>query len=143
VVETAEGVLVADAQYLNEAAAVIRQIDGGGKLSTAADPVFTVVEAESAGPVNNRSYQIKHLQLAPETMLARHLPVFTAGHCVVIKGSGTIGLGHKTIAVAQGESFFIEAQTGYGIFNTGNELLELIEIHTSDNPEASGTIEKP
>ncbi len=145
VVETAQGILVADAHRLNEAAVVIRDLDAGARLNAAAAADFSVAAAECAGSGSDRSYQIKHLHVAPGGMLARQLPVFTASQCVVISGSGSIrlGLGQKTMAVAQGDCFFIAAQAAYEIFNSGEKPLEFIEIHTGDNPEATSSIEKP
>ncbi|MDE2803079.1 MAG: mannose-1-phosphate guanylyltransferase/mannose-6-phosphate isomerase [Chloroflexota bacterium] len=132
VVETADAVLVAHRDRVQEVKQVVESLGQAGRTEPDSYPqvhrpwgVFSVVDS---GP----GFQVKRLTVHPGAAMSLQWHRHRAERWVVVQGEATVTRGDDVFTLGEGGSVDIPVGTVHRIENQGNGTLEIIEIQQGD-----------
>lgn len=130
VVETADAVLVASKDRVQEVKTIVEQL----RLEEREEPLIhrrvyrpwgsyeTVDEGER--------FKVKRITVKPGAALSLQLHYKRAEHWIVVKGSAVITVGERQMELVENQSIYIPVEARHRLENRGEEPLELIEVQS-------------
>jgi mannose-6-phosphate isomerase len=85
-------------------------------------------------------YKCKQLQVLPYQRLSLQLHHHREEYWIITQGEGLLTLGESTQVVAKGSMIHIPIETKHRLENTGDVLLELVEIQLGSSFEESDIV---
>ena len=132
VVETADAVLVAHRERVQEVKQVVESLGQAGRTEPDSYPhvhrpwgVFSVVDS---GP----GFQVKRLTVHPGGAMSLQWHKHRAERWVVVQGEATVTRGDDVFTLGEGGSVDIPVGTVHRIENQSNGTLEIIEVQQGD-----------
>ena len=77
-------------------------------------------------------YQVKRITVNPGAKLSVQMHHHRAEHWIVVSGTAKVTNGNRTFILTENESTFIPLGVVHALENTGQEILELIEVQSGD-----------
>ena len=132
VVETADAVLVARRERVQDVKHVVEQLGQAGRTEPESYPhvhrpwgAFIVVDS---GP----GFQVKRLTVHPGAAISLQWHRRRSERWVVVQGEATVTLGDDVLTLARGGSIDIPAGTVHRMENRGSGPLEVVEVQQGD-----------
>lgn len=132
VVDTADAVLVAQRDHLQQVRGVVAELKARGhdayrlhRTVTRPWGAFTVLQE---GP----RFKIKRIEVKPGAALSLQLHHRRSEHWVVVAGEARVTNGERVYTVRANESTFIPVQTRHRLENPGTEPLVMIEVQCGE-----------
>lgn len=132
IVETADAVLVASKDRVQEVKAIVEQL----KLQERQEPMIhrrvyrpwgsyeTVDEGEH--------FKVKRITVKPGAALSLQMHHHRAEHWIVVTGTAAVTLDERQVELAENESIYIPVEARHRLENRGQEPLELIEVQSGE-----------
>ena len=132
IVETADAVLVASKDRVQEVKAIVEQL----RLQKRQEPMIhrrvyrpwgsyeTVDEGEH--------FKVKRITVKPGAALSLQMHHHRAEHWIVVTGSAVVTLDERQVELAENESIYIPVEARHRLENRGQEPLELIEVQSGE-----------
>ena len=132
IVETADAILVADRGVSQHVKKVVSKLE-------AMEREERVLHRKVSRPwgwydtidIGSR-FKVKRIQVNPGASLSLQKHTRRAEHWVVVKGEAEVTCGQKVIRLKENESTFIPQGEMHRLVNTGNEVLEIIEVQSGE-----------
>jgi len=130
VIETADAVLVAHKDHVQEVKGIVEQLKASGReeagIHRTAYRPWGSYECLNLGP----RFQVKRISVKPGAQLSLQMHHHRAEHWVVVSGTARITRGDETFLLSENESTFIPLGTRHRMENVGKVPLELIEVQS-------------
>ncbi len=130
VVETADAVLVAPKERVQEVKEVVRRLRAAGRREVEHHRKvyrpWGSYEELSLGP----RFQVKHIVVKPGAALSLQMHHHRAEHWVVVRGTARITRGDETFLLTENQSTYIPLGVKHRLENPGIIPLELIEVQS-------------
>lgn len=130
VVETADAVLVADRQHLQQVKALVQSLRAAGRPEVVdqrrVHRPWGSYESIADGP----RFQVKRIVVKPGARLSLQMHHHRAEHWVVVQGTAEVQCDDRTLLLSENESTFIPLGARHRLGNPGTIPLELIEIQS-------------
>ncbi len=130
VVETADAVLVAPKERVQEVKEVVRRLRAAGRRQVEHHRKvyrpWGSYEELSLGP----RFQVKHIVVKPGAALSLQMHHHRAEHWVVVRGTARITKGDETFLLTENQSTYIPLGVEHRLENPGIIPLELIEVQS-------------
>ncbi|TNJ38318.1 mannose-1-phosphate guanylyltransferase/mannose-6-phosphate isomerase [Chlorobaculum thiosulfatiphilum] len=132
IVETADAVLVASKDRVQEVKAIVEQL----RLQKRQEPMIhrrvyrpwgsyeTVDEGEH--------FKVKRITVKPGAALSLQMHRHRAEHWIVVTGTAAVTLDERQVELAENESIYIPVEARHRLENRGQEPLELIEVQSGE-----------
>jgi len=130
VVETADAVLVAGREHVQEVKAIVAMLRAQGRDESAFHRRVHRPWGWYEGIAAAERFQVKHICVRPGGALSLQMHHHRAEHWVVVKGSARVTRGDDVFLLAEQESTYIPLGTQHRLENPGKIPLELIEVQT-------------
>jgi mannose-1-phosphate guanylyltransferase/mannose-6-phosphate isomerase len=130
VIETADAVLVARKDAVQDVKKVVERLRAEGRSEHIAHPLIYRPWGSHERLAGGDRYQIKRIRIRPggSQSLQRHH--HRAEHWVVVSGTARVERGDESYLVAENESTFIPVGQAHRITNPGKVELEMVEVRT-------------
>ncbi|MBU2887189.1 mannose-1-phosphate guanylyltransferase/mannose-6-phosphate isomerase [Gilvimarinus agarilyticus] len=132
VVDTPDALLVMDMNQGQGVKEIVAQIKQSGRSEHRRHSLlhrpWGSVEVMNLG----EHYQVKHVRVKPSASISLQVHKHRAEHWVVVQGEADVSVGGKAQSLVKNESIYIEAGDVHALHNTGEEMLEIIEVQTGD-----------
>ncbi|MDX1491528.1 MAG: mannose-1-phosphate guanylyltransferase/mannose-6-phosphate isomerase [Pseudohongiellaceae bacterium] len=129
-VETADAVLVAAKDKVQEVKRIVQRLEQAGR----AESVHHVLVYRPWGSYESLAvgagFQVKHIVVKPGGSLSLQMHHHRAEHWVVVKGSATVTCEEKVFVLKENESTFIPLGSKHRLQNRTSEPVEIIEVQT-------------
>ncbi len=130
VIETADAVLVAHREQVQEVKTIVNRLETGGRSEANLHrrvfrPWGHYETMELAG-----RYQVKRITVKPGAVLSLQMHHHRAEHWIVVKGTARITRGDETFLLSENESTYIPLGMAHRLENPGVIPLELIEVQS-------------
>lgn len=130
VVETADAVLVADRQQVQDVKKAVQWLEQHrreeARLHTLVYRPWGSYESLATGP----GFQVKRIRVKPGAALSLQMHHQRAEHWVVIQGVATVTCDNRTFELQPNESTFIPLGSKHRLQNKTSDWVELIEVQT-------------
>ena len=128
VVETADAVLVADKNQVQEVKQLVDQLKNSQRDEYVSHrEVFRPWGSYESVEQGDR-YQVKRIRVKPGERLSLQMHHHRAEHWIVVRGTAEVTRGEETFMLAENESTYIPLGTTHRLANPGRMPLELIEV---------------
>jgi mannose-1-phosphate guanylyltransferase/mannose-6-phosphate isomerase len=130
VIETADAVLVAPKDQVQEVKGIVERLKAAGREEAGIHRTvyrpWGSYECLNLGP----RFQVKRISVKPGAQLSLQMHHHRAEHWVVVSGTARITRGDETFLLSENESTFIPLGTRHRMENVGKVPLELIEVQS-------------
>ncbi|MBU6504814.1 MAG: mannose-1-phosphate guanylyltransferase/mannose-6-phosphate isomerase [Betaproteobacteria bacterium] len=130
IVDTADALLVAQADHVEQVRDVVEQLVEAGvseaTLHRRVPRPWGVFDAIDRG----ERFQVKRITVKPGARLSLQLHHHRAEHWVVVKGSARVTRGEDVLTLHENQSIYIPLGVRHRLENPGSEPLELIEVQS-------------
>ena len=130
VVQTTDATLVAKKERAQDVKALVDQLKSENRDETESHikvhRPWGSYESLNIGD----GYQVKRVEVNPQSSLSLQLHEHRAEHWVVVKGTAKVTNGTDTYVVNVNQSTYIPAGTRHRLENVGKDVLQLIEIQS-------------
>lgn len=130
IVETADAVLVAHKDQVQDVKAIVNRLKSSGRpeanLHRRVFRPWGYYEGISVGD----RYQVKRITVYPAAVLSLQLHHHRAEHWIVVKGTAEITRGEETFMLTENQSTYIPLGVTHRLANPGVIPLELIEVQS-------------
>ena len=130
VVETADAVLVADKDCVQDVKAVVDWLKNQGREEHLIHRQVFRPWGSYEGIDFGERYQVKRITVNPGAALSLQLHHHRAEHWIVVKGTAKVTCGEKEFIVSENESTYIPIGTKHRLVNPGAIPLEMIEVQS-------------
>ncbi|HYW03732.1 MAG TPA: mannose-1-phosphate guanylyltransferase/mannose-6-phosphate isomerase [Gammaproteobacteria bacterium] len=130
VVETADAVLVAGRDHVQEVKAIVEMLRAQGREESAFHRRVHRPWGWYEGIAAAERFQVKRIFVRPGGALSLQMHHHRAEHWVVVRGSARVTRGDDVFLLAEEESTYIPLGTKHRLENPGKIPLELIEVQT-------------
>jgi len=130
IVETADAVLVADKQRVQQVKAIVAQLKTQGRNEVTQHKKVYRPWGSYEALVNAERFQVKRIIVNPGAALSLQLHHHRAEHWVVVKGCASVTRGEEVFQLNEDESTYIPIGMKHRLHNPGKIPLEIIEIQT-------------
>ncbi len=128
VVETADAVLVADKNQVQEVKQLVDELKTSQRDEYVSHrEVFRPWGSYESVEQGDR-YQVKRIRVSPGERLSLQMHHHRAEHWIVVRGTAEVTRGEETFMLAENESTYIPLGTTHRLANPGRMPLELIEV---------------
>jgi mannose-1-phosphate guanylyltransferase len=128
VVETADAVLVADKNQVQEVKQLVDELKASQRDEYVSHrEVFRPWGSYESVEQGDR-YQVKRIRVNPGERLSLQMHHHRAEHWIVVRGTAEVTRGEDTFMLAENESTYIPLGTTHRLANPGRMPLELIEV---------------
>lgn len=132
VVDTADAVLVARRNALQEVAAVVERLERSGrdelKHHRKVHRPWGSYDSVHVGG----GFKIKHITVAPGQRLSLQMHHRRAEHWIVVRGAARVTRGDDVFVISENQSTHIPRGVRHRLENPGAEPLELVEVQVGD-----------
>ena len=130
VVDTADAVLVAHKDKVQEIKAIVAQLKAEGRSEPSAHrKVYRPWGNYDSIDVGDR-FQVKRITVKPGAQLSLQMHHHRAEHWIVVSGTGRVTRGDETIMLSENQSTYIPLGVKHRLENPGVVPLELIEVQS-------------
>ena len=130
VVETADAVLVAKKDRVEDVKEIVRRLDEEGRTEheshRTVDRPWGAYEVLDGG----EEFQVKRLTVNPKAKLSMQMHHHRAEHWVVVKGTAKVTRGDEVFVLAENESTYVPVGVTHRLENPTQEPLEIIEVQS-------------
>lgn len=130
VVETADAVLVADKNRVQEVKAVVEALKAQGRSEVTHHKEVYRPWGSYESLVDAERFQVKRIVVNPGASLSLQLHHHRAEHWIVVKGCAAVTRGDEEFRLNEDESTYIPIGMKHRLANPGKIPLELIEVQT-------------
>ncbi|CAH0993271.1 Mannose-1-phosphate guanylyltransferase 1 [Sinobacterium norvegicum] len=130
VVETADAVLVADKNQVQDVKHIVNQLKADGRDETHAHTKVYRPWGSYESIANDRRFQVKRIVVTPGQTLSLQMHHHRAEHWVVVSGSALVECDGKEFLLAEDQSTYIPLGHKHRLSNPGVIPLELIEVQS-------------
>ncbi len=130
VVETADAVLVAPRDRVQDVKAIVQQLKARGRDEALLHRRVNRPWGAYEGLVSDARFQVKRITVAPEASLSLQLHHHRAEHWIVVKGTARVTRGEETFLLSENESTYIPLGVHHRLENPGKIPLEMIEVQS-------------
>ncbi len=130
VVETADAVLVADKDRVQDVKAIVTQLKAGGRSEAALHSRVYRPWGSYESLVEAGRFQVKRIVVNPGQQLSLQMHHHRAEHWIVVKGTAEVTCGEKVMVLSEDQSTYIPLGTKHRLANPGVIPLEIIEVQT-------------
>jgi len=132
IVETRDAVLIADKSRSEDVKHIVQQLEIDQRSESALhSKVYRPWGAYETLELGSR-YQVKCITVKPGASLSLQMHHQRSEHWVVIAGSAEVTRGDDVFILNRDQSTYIPTKTKHRLKNTGNEMLEIIEVQVGD-----------
>jgi mannose-1-phosphate guanylyltransferase/mannose-6-phosphate isomerase len=132
IVETADAVLVASKDRVQEVKAIVEQL----KLQDREEPLIHRRVYRPWGSYETvdqgERFKVKRITVKPGAALSLQLHHHRAEHWVVVTGNAIVTVGEKRVPLAENQSIYIPVGAHHRLENPGDEPVELIEVQSGE-----------
>ena len=128
IVETADAVLVADRNRVQDVGALVAQLQGSGRSEHRLHTEVFRPWGSYEGVGRGQRYQVKRIKVKPGASISLQLHRRRAEHWVVVRGAAEVTRGEETFTLDENESVYIPKGAKHRLRNAGERTLEVIEI---------------
>ena len=130
VVETADAILVADKDHVQDVKRIVDWIKSEGREEHLNHRcVFRPWGKYDSIDMGER-YHVKRITVDPGGILSLQMHHHRAEHWIVVSGTAKVSRGDETFMVTENESTYIPVGTKHRLENTGSIPLEMIEVQS-------------
>ncbi|WP_241303208.1 mannose-1-phosphate guanylyltransferase/mannose-6-phosphate isomerase [Burkholderia stabilis] len=130
IVETADAVLIAHRDHVQDVKKVVEKLNVSGRLESVTHRrvprPWGSYESIDAGD----RFQVKRIIVAPGAQLSLQMHHHRAEHWIVVKGTALVTNGDAEIILTENQSTYIPLGTPHRLRNPGKIPLELIEVQS-------------
>lgn len=130
VVETADAVLVADRERVQDVKAIVQRLQAQGREESANHRRVYRPWGSYEGIAQAERFQVKRIVVNPGQQLSLQMHHHRAEHWIVVRGTAKVECGDKTFLLSEDQSTYIPLGTTHRLSNPGVIPLELIEVQT-------------
>jgi len=130
VIETADAVLVAHKDHVQDVKGVVAALKAAGRDEASCHrKVYRPWGSYECLDVAER-FQVKHITVKPGAALSLQMHHHRAEHWVVVSGTARITRGDETFLLSENESTYIPLGTQHRLENVGKVPLDMIEVQS-------------
>ena len=130
VVETADAVMVAHPDYVQEVTALVDQLkDGNRSESESHRQIYRPWGKYDSVDVGER-YQVKRITVNPGAKLSMQMHHHRAEHWIVVSGIAKVTIDGKEQFLAENQSTYVPIGSVHSLENTGKVPVEMIEVQS-------------
>jgi mannose-1-phosphate guanylyltransferase / mannose-6-phosphate isomerase len=130
IIETADAVLIARKDHVQDVKAIVNQLNAQGrKESVTHRKVYRPWGAYQSVDLDDR-FQVKRITVNPGASLSLQMHHHRAEHWIVVKGTASIIKGGEVILLSENQSIYIPLGVTHRLENPGVIPLELIEVQS-------------
>ncbi len=128
VVETADAVLVAARDRVQDVKRLVEELKAGGRDEYVNHREVFRPWGSYESVENGDRYQVKRIRVSPGERLSLQMHHHRAEHWIVVRGTAEVTRGEETFMLAENESTYIPLGVTHRLANPGRLPLELIEV---------------
>jgi mannose-1-phosphate guanylyltransferase len=132
VVETADAVLVADKSHTEQVKNIVQRLEKLGRN----ERLYHRVQYRPWGHhellIENEDFQVRRVHIKPGMMISLQKHQQRSEHWVVVKGTAEVVYNNAKHVLHENESFYVSAGNAHSIKNTGENILEFIEVQVGN-----------
>ena len=130
VVETADAVLVAPRDRVQDVKAIVQQLKDAGRSEANHHPIVYRPWGSYETIALADRFQVKRIVVKPGAKLSLQMHHHRAEHWIVVKGTAIVTRGDDTLTLSEDESTYIPLGMKHRLENPGVIDLELIEVQS-------------
>jgi len=130
VVETADAVLVAHKNQVQDVKKIVEQLAAAGRSEAVFHQRVNRPWGWYEGLATGERFQVKRIQVKPGSALSLQLHHHRAEHWVVVKGTALITNGDSELLLSENQSTYIPLGTVHRLVNPGRIPLEIVEVQS-------------
>lgn len=130
VIETADAVLVADREKVQDIKAVVAELKRNERDEVANHKKVYRPWGSYESLVNAGRFQVKRIIVSPEQTLSLQMHHHRAEHWIVVSGTATVTCGEEEFLLGEDQSTYIPLGNKHRLKNSGVIPLEIIEVQT-------------
>lgn len=130
IVETADAVLIAGRDRVQEVKKIVQQLERSGRPESENHVLVYRPWGSYESLAVGVGFQVKHIVVKPGGSLSLQMHRFRAEHWIVVKGSATVTCDDNVFTLGENQSTYIPLGSKHRLQNLGSEPVELIEVQT-------------
>jgi mannose-1-phosphate guanylyltransferase/mannose-6-phosphate isomerase len=130
VVETADAVMVADRQSVQDVKDIVHSLKRADRSEADVEQCVFRPWGSYESLTSGDGFQVKRLIVNPGQQLSLQLHQHRAEHWVVVCGTAKVVNGDSELILSADQSTYIPLGVKHRLSNTGPEVLELIEVQS-------------
>ena len=130
VVETADAVLVANADRVQDVKKIVEQLDSMGREEAITHKRVYRPWGSYESLASDGRFQVKRIIVKPGQQLSLQMHHHRAEHWIVVKGTARVVCGEREFMLTEDQSTYIPLGTKHRLSNPGAIELELIEVQS-------------
>ena len=128
VVETADAVLIADREQVQDVRTIVQRLEKCGRDETVTHREVFRPWGSFESVERGERYQVKRIKVKPGERLSLQMHHHRAEHWIVVRGTAEVTRGDETFTLAENESTYIPLGVKHRLMNPGKVAVELIEV---------------
>lgn len=128
VVETADAVLIADREQVQDVRTIVQRLEKCGRDETVTHREVFRPWGSFESVERGERYQVKRIKVKPGGRLSLQMHHHRAEHWIVVRGTAEVTRGDETFTLAENESTYIPLGVKHRLMNPGKVAVELIEV---------------
>lgn len=128
VVETADAVLVANKDDVQQVRALVTELENCGRHEYVSHREVFRPWGSFESVEQGERYQVKRIKVKPGERLSLQMHHHRAEHWIVVRGTAQVTRGEETFTLSENESTYIPLGVKHRLMNPGKLDLELIEV---------------
>ncbi|KVD13333.1 mannose-1-phosphate guanylyltransferase [Burkholderia ubonensis] len=130
IVETADAVLVAHRDKVQDVKQIVQQLKAYGRHESVTHRRVARPWGSYEGIDHGDRFQVKRIVVNPSAQLSLQMHHHRAEHWIVVKGTALVTNGDREIMLSENQSTYIPLGTTHRLTNPGKIPLELIEVQS-------------
>ncbi|MEN6433928.1 MAG: mannose-1-phosphate guanylyltransferase/mannose-6-phosphate isomerase [Smithella sp.] len=130
IVETADAVLVASRDHVQDVKVIVNQLHSRKRQETLTHRKVYRPWGTYESIDRDESFQVKRISVKPGALLSLQMHQRRAEHWIIIKGTARVTKGEKVIILSENQSIYIPIGVAHRLENPGIIPLELIEVQS-------------
>jgi mannose-1-phosphate guanylyltransferase/mannose-6-phosphate isomerase len=130
IVETADAVLVAHREKVQEVKRIVERLNASGRTESVTHRKVARPWGSYEGIDQGERFQVKRIIVNPGSSLSLQMHHHRAEHWIVVKGTARVFNGDQDILLTENQSTYIPLGVTHRLTNPGKIPLELIEVQS-------------
>ena len=130
IVETADAVLVASKDNVQDVRKIVERLNAQGRVESATHRKVFRPWGSYEGIDQGERFQVKRIVVKPGASLSLQMHYHRAEHWIVVRGTARVVNGDSTILLSENQSTYIPLGTPHRLENPGKVPLEMIEVQS-------------
>ena len=128
VVETADAVLIANREQVQDVRTIVQRLEKCGRDETVTHREVFRPWGSFESVERGERYQVKRIKVKPGERLSLQMHHHRAEHWIVVSGTAEVTRGDETFMLSENESTYIPLGVKHRLMNPGKVVVELIEV---------------